>query len=454
MKTLSSNENEKKKTFSSKKISTTLFHSRIFNVGQESHFLLVCSTLCFHFVLDTSVKHKWKIISEKRPFFVEDEVSLKNLLFLPRLFSCQSWLSNVLYGVDNSELLCSWHCCSCAVVTNLDSEDNCVWSVREVVTELLPRKSKEAYDKAWKDFKNHCQILGKPEEAHFMGYFDYLHWEKQLKSSTLWSLFFKLNHSYQVEFGQKLQKAHPCLTLQLKQYNAGYEYEVAQTFTQFEIEAFLVMSHDGHAGFWLLEKAAATAYSGGLRIAELRSLKLRDLKDTSDGIWVEYIPSQQHGEVKKSRFLVSRNFENPAKCFTSHVTAYIDTLKSCLKKLDMNSDLFKTCTKGGGFSKIFIGINYLCKIPMEIATALKLGNPASYAGHSFCRSSATQLANVGAKSADVRQFYNWKHDTTANQFIEKSEVHGQKIGHMMVGMSTRTSDMPEVMNCSGSSSNC
>ena len=79
--------------------------------------------------------------------------------------------------------------------------------MREIVAELRPSKSKDVYDKAWKDFKNHCHISGKPEEAHFMGYLDYLHGEKQLKSSTLRSLFSKLSHCYQVEFGQKLQEA-------------------------------------------------------------------------------------------------------------------------------------------------------------------------------------------------------------------------------------------------------
>ncbi len=56
----------------------------------------------------------------------------------------------------------------------------------------------------------------------------------------------------------------------------------------------------------------------------------------------------------------------------------------------MTSDLFKE-----GFPKIAMAINYLYKIPMQIATALKLESPASYTGHSFRHSSATRLANAG-----------------------------------------------------------
>ncbi len=88
------------------------------------------------------------------------------------------------------------------------------------------------------------------------------------------------------------------------------------------------MSYDCPVGLWILRKAAAaTAYCGDLRIAEFKRLKLMDLKETSNTIWVECTPAKQWGEVKTSRFLIPRNLENSAKCFATHVTAHTDAVK-------------------------------------------------------------------------------------------------------------------------------
>jgi integrase len=234
-----------------------------------------------------------------------------------------------------------------------------------------------------------------------------------------------LNHCYQLEFGEKLQDLHPRVKLQLKQYNAGYVRKVAKTFTNFEINDFLAMTLPGPSSFWLLRKAAATlAFSGGLRIAELKSLKFKNLTDSLEGIWVLYTPAKQRGEVKTSKFLVPANPENPATCYASHVRAYMNAIDKSLGKVDANSDLFKSCLKGGGFSTVSMGINLLYKIPELVATQLNLEGPKEYTGHSFRRSSATQMANAGATSTNMRRFYHWKSDSTAYQYIDKSVARG------------------------------
>ena len=205
-----------------------------------------------------------------------------------------------------------------------------------------------------------------------------------------------------VEFGQKLQDMHPRCLLQLKQYNSGYQRKVAKMFTRLQINEFLAMTVEGPEGFWLLNKAAAAiAFIGGLRIAELKSLKFKDLIENEDGIWVHYSPAKQRGEVKTAQFIIPFDPGNLATCYASHVKAYMQAVKKSLGYVDTNSNLFKTCLKGGRFSRSAMGINYLYKIPTQVATQLKLQNPSDYTGHSFCRSSATELANAGAASTDM-----------------------------------------------------
>ncbi len=188
--------------------------------------------------------------------------------------------------------------------------------VDAILGNLVPAKSKLSYDKAWTLFKEHCQLQpGElPKEEHVMGYFDFLHREKKYKSSTLWSTFSMLNHCHQLEFGGlKLQDKFPRVKIQLKCYNAGYERKVAKVFEKSQIDTFLAMDHDGPVGFWLLRKAvAAIAFVGGLRIHELKNLKMEDVTEAADGIWINYTPAKQRGEVKRSRFLVPLNPHKPS----------------------------------------------------------------------------------------------------------------------------------------------
>jgi hypothetical protein len=168
-------------------------------------------------------------------------------------------------------------------------------------------------------------------------------------------------------------------------------------------------------------------------MAEVKSLETNNLETAPDGHWIEYTPAKQRKEVKKSRFHIPANLDNPAHCYASHVKTYIASLKEQFGVLGGESELFKTCLPGGGYTKKAMGINLLYKIPGKVATQLKLESPESYTGHSFRRSSATQLANAGATSTDMRRFYHWQSDATANQYIDKSVVHGQRIGNMITG---------------------
>ena len=48
-------------------------------------------------------------------------------------------------------------------------------NVEIILNDTLPQDSKEAYNKAWKDFIAYIGNERKPTEADFLQYFDYLH---------------------------------------------------------------------------------------------------------------------------------------------------------------------------------------------------------------------------------------------------------------------------------------
>ena len=88
-------------------------------------------------------------------------------------------------------------------------------NIDEILNDTLPEQSKELYNKKWEEFKSYIGEKPKPEEADYIQYFDYLHTDKKLKASSVWSAYSMLNAVHQREFGEKLQ-AFPRVTQLLK----------------------------------------------------------------------------------------------------------------------------------------------------------------------------------------------------------------------------------------------
>ena len=159
-------------------------------------------------------------------------------------------------------------------------------TIEAILDNVAPSKSKSVYDKAWDTFKATLKAVKKidddfdsawiPGEEDYIQYFHHLHNERKMKSSSLWSIYSRLNNNHQRKFGIKLQ-TWPRITLLLKQYEAGYTRKTAQIFSKEQIFDFLKV--DESSSYWILRKCAtALAYYGGLRCAELKSIKYGNVK--------------------------------------------------------------------------------------------------------------------------------------------------------------------------------
>lgn len=302
----------------------------------------------------------------------------------------------------------------------------------DVFADLTPGHSKEVYEKAWDNFLMFAAPEASPSEEDFARYFQHLKKDKGMKSSSLWAIFSRLNSCYKQRYGDKLQR-WPRLVQLLKTYNAGYERKCANTFSLQEINAFLAMELNSR--FWILRKAAVClSIAGGLRCCELRSLKIGSIKDTSDGLLVNYQHAKQKGEVKHNKFLVPRNPTHPAACMYSNVKAYFNLLLADLKEDDQDPslDLFRCCTKVNKYGKQPMGVNYLSKIGKEVAEVLKLPNASSYTGHCFRRSSATFAANQGATAIEMQKHFGWKQPSTALRYIDGTLEGSKKMASRFI----------------------
>ena len=135
----------------------------------------------------------------------------------------------------------------------------------------------------------------------------------------------------------------------------------------------------------------------------------------SDGVWINYLQAKQAGEVKRNMFVVPFLDTTtapvviaglpapPAKdvCFGTYVVRYLELLRHCHPNVQPEKPLFlRALAKGLGDQPM--GANMLGNISKEIAQVLNLPRPKSYTGHGFRRSAATEMANRGATSVQMK----------------------------------------------------
>ena len=301
----------------------------------------------------------------------------------------------------------------------------------EILDDLGPAKSSKVYDKAWIAFTSFINNTGEPDEENYMQYLDFLAREKKYQASSLWCTFSKLNGMHQRYYGARLQR-YPRIKLLIKKYEEGYTRTVAKVFTLHEIQAFMRLMLNGP--YWQLRKAfVAVAYLGGLRCEESHKLRWGCLRYSDKGIFVNFTHAKQVGEQKTNEFLIPIKREDPSLCFASKVLEYIHAIRQAFGNIKDDEPLFFGCHGGEYFVRQAMGKRMLQGIGKNVAKVLSLGDPDRYTGHCWRRSSATEAANAGATTTDLKRQYGWKQETTAMRYLEKTEKQAEKMANLLTG---------------------
>ena len=142
-------------------------------------------------------------------------------------------------------------------------------------------------------------------------------------------------------------------------------------------------------------------------------MKFGDVKLEEDGVYVSFVHEEARGEESRDQCLVPYDRANPHICFASPISRYIDQVKASLPHLRAEDPLFHRALKCGfGEKGQIMGVNMLGKIGKEVARELGLEKPESYTGYCFRRSSATEAANKGATSIDMKRLVSDKEEAT------------------------------------------
>ena len=273
-----------------------------------------------------------------------------------------------------------------------------------------------------------------PTKDDYIRFFHYLRTVKDYECTSIWSMHSRLNNCHQRLFGFNI-KTWPQIKLLLQSYEVGYVPKKASIFSLDQIEEALQLPLT--APKWILRKAGmAIAYCGGLRGCELRSIKLKDVQEDAEAVWIDYDQGKQRGMSKRNGFLVPFNRMNPKLCFATRVIHYRNELLRSVPNLDPEEAFFRRALKNGISRLEVMGRTMLGTIGKDIASELNLAEPKTYTGHCFRRSFNTAAAEAGATVLDLMTSNGWKNPKTAMEYIDGTKGRKRRMSKLATGVTT------------------
>lgn len=116
--------------------------------------------------------------------------------------------------------------------------DDVLEEARGAIENLLPSKSKEKYDFAYKRFEDWCKSrnVASYSECVLLAYFAHL--SKTMKSSTLWSQYSMVKATLSIKNGVQIDR-YSKLRAFLKRKNEGYTPKKSLVLTSEQVEHFI-----------------------------------------------------------------------------------------------------------------------------------------------------------------------------------------------------------------------
>ena len=92
---------------------------------------------------------------------------------------------------------------------------------------------------------------------------------------------------------------------------------------------------------------------------------------------------------------------------------------------------------GISFTKTPLGKNMVGKVPSDMATHLHIDEPKKYTFHSYRRSAATAVADAGATSDQMQDFFGWTNAKMTTEYIFTSKAAIIKVAQKLQDTETK-----------------
>ncbi|KAJ8982688.1 hypothetical protein NQ317_013160 [Molorchus minor] len=253
---------------------------------------------------------------------------------------------------------------------------------------------------------------------------------KNYNSSTLWVQYSMVKSCLIIYDNIGISK-FPKLIPFLKRTGDGYQ---AKILTKSEIDRFLLSADDKE--FLMIKVGLILGIAGACRTDELVNLTVDDIEDVGSSLIVK-IPNTK---TKIPRIFVVTDVGNMLELFRKYLSLRPPHVKH--KRLFLYY-------KAGKCSSQPVGKNTMGKIPIVVASYLKLPDVACYTGHCLRRSSATLLADAGVDITTIKRHAGWKSTIVAEGYVENSIENKTKIANQVL-VGTTTSAITKTVNVSES----
>ncbi|CAG9759373.1 unnamed protein product [Ceutorhynchus assimilis] len=292
---------------------------------------------------------------------------------------------------------------------------------KEIVLDLLPRKSRAIYHKEYDAF-----IEWKHENGIFVVNEDvllnYLHEKSQtFKPSTVWSKYSMLKAVLSVKENIHIDQ-FPRVIAFLKRNSVGYEPKKSKVLSREEIDQFLATASD--ETYLLTKVALVIGLCGACRREELHSLQVQDITEKDNNCLLVTLADTKTNIKRVFPVVGEGNSANSVELYRKY---------ACLRPKNVPHDYVFISYRKGKCTMQRVGIHSFGKMPSIVATFLNLPNPNEYTGHCFRRSAATLVADAGVDFTALKRLGGWRSSTVAEGYIEESIEKKKKVCKLLMG---------------------
>ncbi|XP_036141434.1 uncharacterized protein LOC105833640 isoform X3 [Monomorium pharaonis] len=307
-----------------------------------------------------------------------------------------------------------------------------IFQTAEKTTEnLLPSKSKDKYLTTYNKFMN-WKAKKKFEslsENIMLTYFMEL--SNTHVSSTLWTIYsmlrstLSINNNINISYYKKVRAF-------LKKQAIGFQTKKSKVLTIEQIKKFLDKAPD--RTYLVTKVAMIFGICGACKRVELTKITINDIQDKNNVMRIK-IPITKNYKPNYRSFVIKDEFYDICKKYIA------------LRPQNVQTSRFFLNYQHGKCTAQPIGINKFGRMPMTIASYLKLPDSSLYTGHAFRRTSATLLADSGVDLTTILKQHNgWKFNKVTKEhkdsFDHKNESCDQ-ITNTTINTSISTLQAPK-----------
>jgi integrase len=309
-------------------------------------------------------------------------------------------------------------------------EDSSNWLDQEIakaVKVMLPKASKEHYERTYEKFNNwrkEKKLEGKTSEKEVFAYlFHMMESGKWQSPGTIWSKFSMLKTMILSQEGLDIKETAMNNKIQtwLKRLSAPHKVKQANMFTKEEVSRYLKEAPASYLDHKLI---LLVGIYTGLRCDTISRLEWRhiDMANSKVHIFVDYDSKTDQG-ANGTWFSFPSNSADPALDPFLLFSKYKVMLEKKDTKLTNGRLWLRIIQEKDGTYKVtrqVRGKEWISDVPKKVAEYLKLPDAEKYTGHSFRRTCAQWAVNAGMTETQLQHHFGWKSSSMITKYSRSS----------------------------------